>query len=62
MVLDIQICNARPVPDIDLALQAEAVPVAVRSFYKVNGINRFQIDRPFHRGEKNNKNEFQVCT
>ena len=57
----IQVCSVKPVPDINERFMERDVPDAVRSFYKVNDVCRFQLDRPFHRGEKSEKNEFKVC-
>ena len=31
------------------------------SFYKVNEVDLFKCDRPFHRGQRDDNNEFKVC-
>ena len=34
------------------------VPLNVQNFYKVNDVDTFQLDRPFHRGDRDENNEF----
>ena len=36
------------------------VPLNVQNFYKVNDVDTFQLDRPFHRGDRDENNEFKV--
>ncbi len=57
----IQICNVRPNPDLRAMFNGMAVPEKVLNFYKVNDVDCFQFDRPFHRPQKDENNEFKVC-
>ncbi len=52
-------CSVRPVPDLR-HLAGEDIPEGVRAFYKVNEVDLFQFDRPYHRGQKDENNEFKV--
>ena len=56
----IQICNVKPCPDLQALFQGQTAPDKVVNFYKVNDVDCFQFDRPFHRGVKDENNEFKV--
>lgn len=59
---DIQICNVKPIPE-DNPLFIEAgtdIPEKIASFYQVNDVRRFQLDRPVHKGPVDKDNEFKV--
>ena len=49
-----------PVSDISDVPQLERVPERIKSFYRINNVNRFHYDRPFHKGPKDRENEFRV--
>lgn len=57
----IQICNVKPVAedhpvfDANLNLHCEKI----RSYYRVNDVRRFQLDRPVHKGTVDRDNEFK---
>jgi len=36
------------------------VPEKIASFYQVNDVRRFQLDRPVHKGPVDKDNEFKV--
>jgi hypothetical protein len=58
---DIQLCTVKPIPDEERAeLSSCDVPMRIAEYYKVNEIDTFQYDRPFHEGKKDEKNEFRV--
>ena len=57
----IQVCFVRPFPDLRHLSVGEVIPEGVMSFYKVNEVDLFKCDRPFHRGQKDESNEFKVC-
>ena len=57
---DLQIYAVTPVSDITDAPQLERVPERIKSFYRINNVNRFHYDRPFHKGPKDRENEFRV--
>jgi len=48
------------VSDISDVPQLERVPERIKSFYRINNVNRFHYDRPFHKGPKDRENEFRV--
>lgn len=56
----IQICNVKPVPEdhpvFDAALNFHE---KIRSYYRVNDVRRFQLDRPVHKGPVDRDNEFK---
>ncbi|XP_033610429.1 dedicator of cytokinesis protein 3 isoform X2 [Cryptotermes secundus] len=57
----IQICNVKPIPE-DNPLFIEAgtdIPEKIASFYQVNDVRRFQLDRPVHKGPVDKDNEFK---
>lgn len=56
----IQICSVKPIPKAREDFLGQAVPEQVLSFYKVNDVCEFQFDRPFHRPQKDDSNEFKV--
>ena len=60
MFQGIQICNVKPVPSVQEALEGLSVPPYVSNFYKVNDVDTFQLDRPFHEGDRDKTNEFKV--
>lgn len=37
------------------------VPEKIASYYEVNDVKRFQLDRPIHKGPVDKDNEFKVC-
>ena len=52
----------KPIPE-DNPLFAEAgtdIPEKIASFYQVNDVRRFQLDRPVHKGPVDKDNEFKV--
>jgi hypothetical protein len=52
----------KPIPE-DNPLFVEAgtdVPEKIASFYHVNDVRRFQLDRPVHKGPVDKDNEFKV--
>ncbi|PSN57625.1 hypothetical protein C0J52_00521 [Blattella germanica] len=58
---DIQICNVKPIPE-DNPLFMEAgtdIPEKIASFYQVNDVRKFQLDRPVHKGPVDKENEFK---
>ncbi|KAK9529731.1 hypothetical protein VZT92_013806 [Zoarces viviparus] len=55
----LQIYAVTPVPDSVGVLQMDRVPDRIKSFYRVNNVQRFRYDRPFHRGPKDRDNEFK---
>ena len=57
----IQVCFVRPFPDLRHLSVGEVIPEGVMSFYKVNEVDLFKCDRPFHRGQRDDSNEFKVC-
>ena len=59
-ISDIQIWPVRPLPDINSDFLESDVPMNVRNFYKVNQVDIFQLDRPYHVGTKDDNNEFKV--
>lgn len=36
------------------------IPEKIRKFHQVNNVDKFQYDRPYHRGNKDRDNEFKV--
>ncbi len=56
----IQVCFVRPFPDLRHLSVGEIIPEGVMSFYKVNEVDLFKCDRPFHRGPRDEGNEFKV--
>ncbi|CAH1784994.1 unnamed protein product [Owenia fusiformis] len=56
----LQICAVKPVPVLREEFEGGGVSEKILSFYKVNEVNRFQYDRPFHEGTKDPKNEFKT--
>ncbi|KAK2163113.1 hypothetical protein LSH36_85g03072 [Paralvinella palmiformis] len=59
-ISDIQIWPVRPLPDINSDFLESDVPMNVRNFYKVNQVDIFQLDRPYHVGTKDDNNEFKT--
>ncbi|KAM6977028.1 dedicator of cytokinesis protein 3-like isoform 1-T1 [Aplochiton taeniatus] len=55
----LQIYAVTPVSDISDVPQLERVPERIKSFYRINNVNRFHYDRPFHKGPKDRENEFR---
>lgn len=54
----------KPIPE-DNPLFVEAgtdIPEKIASFYQVNDVRRFQLDRPVHKGPVDKDNEFKVST
>lgn len=52
----------KPIPE-DNPLFIEAgtdIPEKIASFYQVNDVRRFQLDRPVHKGPVDKDNEFKV--
>ena len=52
----------KPIPE-DNPLFVEAgtdIPEKIASFYQVNDVRRFQLDRPVHKGPVDKDNEFKV--
>lgn len=57
--LYIQICNVRPVPEELPELEGVDVPDKVLSYYLVNDVRKFLLDRPVHKGSIDKENEFK---
>ncbi|XP_066992689.2 dedicator of cytokinesis protein 3 [Anabrus simplex] len=56
----IQICNVKPIPEENPLFPAGAdIPEKIASFYQVNDVRRFQLDRPVHKGPVDKDNEFK---
>ncbi|XP_040446649.1 dedicator of cytokinesis protein 3 isoform X1 [Falco naumanni] len=55
----LQIYAVTPIPDNIDVLQMDRVPDRIKSFYRVNNIQKFRYDRPFHKGPKDKENEFK---
>ena len=36
------------------------MPEKIRKFHLVNNVDKFQYDRPYHKGNKDRDNEFKV--
>jgi hypothetical protein len=60
-----QICCVKPV--VDFSLLSSVVPIGgyempekIKKFHLCNNVQKFQYDRPFHRGTKAKDNEFKV--
>ena len=58
----LQILSVKPLPSIESIFLCPEIPDQVRNFYKVNKVNEFQYDKPFHRPEKDSENEFKVLS
>ncbi|KAJ3586458.1 hypothetical protein NHX12_012856, partial [Muraenolepis orangiensis] len=58
----LQVYAVSPVSDMSDAPQLERVPERIKSFYRINNVNRFHYDRPFHKGPKDRDNEFRNKT
>ena len=59
----LQICCVKPVPYQDeslLPMEGYERPEKIRKFHMVNNIDKFQYDRPYHKGNKDRDNEFKV--
>ena len=57
---DIMISPVKPVPSMESHMLQAGVPDTVQNFYMCNDVDVFQLDRPFHTGERDDKNEFKV--
>ena len=59
---DILTCNVKPMPKSPPFNEevAENVPDSVKNFYLVNDVEKFQFDRPSHKGAVDKGNEFKV--
>lgn len=57
----IQICNVKPVAEDHPVFDAGLVGFheKIRSYYRVNDVRRFQLDRPVHKGPVDRDNEFK---
>ncbi|KAG1701194.1 Dedicator of cytokinesis protein 3 [Nymphon striatum] len=55
----IQICNVRPVPEELPELEGVDIPDKVLSYYLVNDVRKFLLDRPVHKGTIDKENEFK---
>ncbi|XP_063227619.1 dedicator of cytokinesis protein 3 [Bacillus rossius redtenbacheri] len=56
----IQICNVKPIPDDNPIFSSGVdIPEKIASFYEVNDVCRFQLDRPVHKGPVDKENEFK---
>ena len=59
----VQICCVKPVPDHDhssMPMEGYDMPEKIRKFTLVNNVDKFQFDRPYHKGSKDRDNEFKV--
>lgn len=57
----IQICNVKPLNENNVIFRGICVaPEKIASYYEVNDVCRFQLDRPIHRGPVDKDNEFKV--
>nr|CAD7432042.1 unnamed protein product [Timema monikensis] len=60
-ILVIQICNVKPLPEESALFGAGGdIPEKISSFYQVNDVRRFQLDRPVHKGTVDKDNEFKT--
>ncbi|XP_075430307.1 dedicator of cytokinesis protein 3 isoform X1 [Ascaphus truei] len=55
----LQMYAVTPLPDVQRVLRMEHVPERIKSFYRVNNVNKFRYDRAFHRGTRDKENEFK---
>lgn len=62
LLLDIQICNVKPIPEPNPVLLAPNSPEKISRFYYYNDVKRFQCDRPVHKGIIDKDNEIKVRT
>ena len=59
--LDIQISNVKPLSEGNVIFQGMSdVPEKIASYYEVNDVKRFQLDRPMHKGPVDKDNEFKA--
>lgn len=57
----VQISPVRPIPDQPRFKNAMfPVPKEIARFYQSNDVERFQHDRPVHKGQKDRENEFKT--
>ncbi|KAL3852348.1 hypothetical protein ACJMK2_016003, partial [Sinanodonta woodiana] len=56
----IQICSVKPVPTERVEFKDKNVPAEIKSFYNVNEVDTFQVDRPFHKGERDPNNDYKT--
>lgn len=59
-LVDIQICNVKPIPKIKPELENRDIPEKIISYYLVNDVSSFQFDRPVQKGQVDKDNEFKV--
>ncbi|KAL0276946.1 UNVERIFIED_CONTAM: hypothetical protein PYX00_004401 [Menopon gallinae] len=56
----IQISNVKPLSEGNVIFQGIAeVPEKIASYYEINDVKRFQLDRPVHKGPVDKDNEFK---
>ncbi|KAK2187560.1 hypothetical protein NP493_162g07017 [Ridgeia piscesae] len=56
----IQVCTVTPLSKVASVFLRPDIPENVRSFHRVNHVDHFQLDRPFHKGVKDSNNEFKT--
>lgn len=59
----VQICCVKPVPrdsTHDTGVEGYVIPAKIRKSRENMRVDRFQYDRPHHKGTKSNYNEFKV--
>ena len=54
----LQVCSVKPLTRDNVSYNTPNVPDKIKYFYAVNKVNRFTYDRPFHKGEQDQDNEF----
>lgn len=59
-IIDIQICNVKPIPKIKPEFENRDIPEKIISYYLVNDVSSFQFDRPVQKGQVDKDNEFKV--
>eukprot|EP00794_Sanderia_malayensis_P007122 gene7122-7926_t len=56
----IQCCSVQPVAEVAPHIKMKKVSEKIASYYKVNEVRVFTFSRPFHKGPKNEDNEFKT--
>eukprot|EP00118_Oscarella_pearsei_P008176 m.41339 g.41339 ORF g.41339 m.41339 type:complete len:1906 (+) comp33136_c0_seq1:84-5801(+) len=56
----VQVCRVAPIPEIPEVFIKRKAPEKVFQYYKFNEVNKFLLDRPFHRGEKDKAIEIKT--
>ncbi|CAG9773050.1 unnamed protein product [Ceutorhynchus assimilis] len=56
----IQICNVKPIPEINPITTATDIPEKIARYYHYNDVTKFQCDRPVHKGILDKENEIKT--